>query len=198
MLRRELWSYFKAIESDLSMCQRYVEFVPENFSAYSTEFAKIILLAGSETDSVMREITRAAKPTGRIQGIKDYEPEISKLFPYFKEMQVQVKGTGIVLAPWQDWLETQGPDWWRNCYNKLKHQRAKSFSSATLKNALLAVGGLYLALLHLHHNQLRLAEREEMAKTPILFSPMNHPKDTRYIFAFAGSPFDFTERDAEL
>ncbi|MNV97181.1 hypothetical protein D3C71_1922710 [compost metagenome] len=42
--------------------------------------------------------------------------------------------------------------WWQ-AHNKVKHNRDEHFNRATLKNCLNAVGGLFIAVLHLYEDE---------------------------------------------
>lgn len=198
MLRNDLWNYFVAVESDLAACQRYVAFDSRNLSAHSIEFAKIILLAGAETDSVLKELVRGLEPGSKANKLPDYERAIETGLPFFKGLEVEIKGTELVLRPWSDWNATRGPEWWSGSYNKLKHQRSKSFDTANLQSALNAVGALYVALLHLHHRKVDLRTRRQMVNSTMLCRPRNHPEDARFEYAFAGSPYDFFEPGGDV
>ncbi|MEO3690155.1 hypothetical protein [Roseateles paludis] len=193
MLRLDLWNYFLAIESDLAACQRFVAFEQSNLSTHSLEFAKVILLAGSETDSVLKELTGELCAGSKASKLPAYETVIADRLPFFKLLEIDVKGTELRLHPWVEWSAASGPTWWSHSYNKLKHQRSASFKTATLDNALNAVAGLYVALLHLHHRKLPLHTRRLMVSGTSLMAPRNHPDDTMFDYAFAGSPFDAFE-----
>ena len=42
------WNYFLALERDLEIVSRYVEFCSQNFEVYSIEFAHLLFAAASE------------------------------------------------------------------------------------------------------------------------------------------------------
>ena len=48
------WNYFIALERDLEVVSRYVEFCPQNFDVYSIEFAHLLFAAASEVDVVAK------------------------------------------------------------------------------------------------------------------------------------------------
>lgn len=58
----KFWEYYLAIEEDLANCSRYVEFGEQNYTTYSTEFAKIIVLASAEIDTILRELCELISP----------------------------------------------------------------------------------------------------------------------------------------
>ena len=55
----EYWEYFLAIESDLENCCRYVEFSSDNYGTYSIEFARIIMAASAEFDTLAKNLCQA-------------------------------------------------------------------------------------------------------------------------------------------
>ena len=48
------WNYLIALERDLEVASRYVEFCQRNFDVYSIEFAHLLLAAASEVDVVAK------------------------------------------------------------------------------------------------------------------------------------------------
>jgi hypothetical protein len=74
----------------------------------------------------------------------------------------------LTLQPWGEWRSANGVPCWWTAYNKIKHERATEFERANLKNALDAVGGLFIALLHLHRHK---AEHAELIPNPVMLRP---------------------------
>ena len=52
------WEYFLAIEDDLLQTSRYVEFTESNFHVHSIEFARLLLISGSEVDVIAKELCK--------------------------------------------------------------------------------------------------------------------------------------------
>ena len=142
--------YFLNIESDLVRCARYVDFSEANYKTYSNEFAKIIVLAASEIDSIFRELCKAISPKTKANNILEYRPILLSVFPNFLKCEVDLPRYKIRLAPWTEWEEDSSPSWWGKGFNKLKHERYENFKQANLKNALCSVGSLFLCILHYH------------------------------------------------
>jgi hypothetical protein len=145
------WNYFLAVEAELVSCCRYVEFSRENFACYSNEFAKLIVLAASEVDSIFHELCEHLDPSANADKIGDYYRILLAKFPLLPKCEVAVPRYQLIVQPWKDWTLDQRPDWWSKSYNKLKHERHSHFSSATLSATLDAVGAQFLAL-QLYHN----------------------------------------------
>lgn len=140
-----------AVEAELVTCTRYVEFSEKNFSCYSNEFAKIILLAASEVDSIHRDICAILAPSEKAGTISEYYPILTKEFPELCSCQVEISRYMIRVQPWRGWTDAQRPPWWSKGYNKLKHQRLAHLSSASLESALNAVAAQFLALQLFHY-----------------------------------------------
>lgn len=145
------WNYFLAVESELLTCTRYVEFCQDNYSCYSNEFSKIIVLAASEVDSIFQETCKHLDPTSNATKITDYYPVIARRFHRLSACEVSIARYQLNLKPFLNWTQGKRPDWWSKGYNKLKHERSANFSNASLLFALNAVGAQFLALQLYHY-----------------------------------------------
>jgi len=162
------WNYFLAIERDLEMLARYVEFDPKNFPCFSIEIARLLLAAAAEVDIVCKQICRRANPSSKAGKIDDYRDEIVQLFPKFSAHPVLIPRFELTLQPWDEWTKKDGVPLWWTAYNKIKHERATEFGRANLKNALNAVAGLFIAVLHLH---IEKAGHAELIPNPVMLRP---------------------------
>ena len=145
------WNYFLAVEAELVACARYVEFSPANYACYSNEFAKLIVLAASEVDSIFQELCRHLDSSAKAERITDYYSVLLAEYPLLTQCEVAISRYRLTIQPWKDWTPNQRPDWWSQSYNKLKHERYANLLSATLEAALNAVGAQFLALQLYHH-----------------------------------------------
>ncbi len=141
------WNYFVALERDLEVVSRYVEFTPDNFATYSIEFAHLLFAAASEVDVVAKLLCHKIQPTATPENINEYRTILSTTIPSIATEKVFISRYGLTLMPWDEWTETNNPIWWRS-YNKVKHERDAHFKEATLKNALSALGGLLIFVFH--------------------------------------------------
>lgn len=132
-------------------CARYVEFSQANFACYSNEFAKLILLAASEVDSIFQELCTHLDPSARAEKITAYYSILLTKYPLLTQCQVTIARYELTLEPWRDWTTDERPNWWSKSYNKLKHERYANLSSASLEAVLNAVGAQFLALQLYHH-----------------------------------------------
>lgn len=159
------WNYFLALEHDLELASRYVEFCNDNMQTYSVEFAHLLLAASSEVDVVAKLLCQQLDLAAPRNNIDQYRQVLTGNIPELSAMQVFVPRYGLELTPWFNWASTTSPDWWRS-HNNVKHERNAFFQEATLKNALNAMAALLTLVFHYYRFTL-----------PGTASPL-HPKDT--------------------
>jgi hypothetical protein len=143
------WNYFLALERDLEVIARYVEFTPQNYEVYSIELAHLLLAAASEVDVVANLLCSHLDPTARRNNIDDYGKVLLSSLTELKSTQVFISRYGLTLTPWENWSEQNNPEWWRS-YNKVKHERDTHFNRATLKNGLNAMAALLILTTQLY------------------------------------------------
>ena len=141
------WNYFVALERDMELLSRYVEFCEENFSVFSVELAHLLFAAASEVDVVCKLICEQVSPEARRENINDYKAVLLQTLPELPYTEVFVPRYGLSYRPWANWEGDRNPDWWSS-YNKVKHERDAHFNKATLKNALNALGALLMLTVH--------------------------------------------------
>ena len=189
------WNYFLAVEAELSLCSRYVDFSDKNYACYSNEFAKIIVLAGSEVDSIFFEICRYINPSSGSRNIRQFYCTLVDLFPRIAQCEVVIARDKIELQPFCGLSGSKSPDWWAKGYNKIKHERSAHFSNASLLFALQAVGAQFLAL-QLYHN---LVHKEwvsvEYSFRSALYGPKELAATRSGIFSSYGDPFHYLDSD---
>lgn len=161
------WNYFLAIERELDVLSRYVEFDERNFDCFSLEIARIVLAAGAEVDVVCKQMCRANNPNSTAEKINAYRTEVKSIVPHIADFQVLIPRFGLTLQPWDEWRSRTGVPYWWTAYNKIKHQRDSEYHRANLKNALNAVAGLFVVVLYLYKNE---AEQGELLPGPLLLT----------------------------
>jgi hypothetical protein len=65
------WNYFLAIERDVEVLSRYIEFDKRNFDCFSIEIVRILLAVGSEIDVICKQICRTINPSSKADDIND-------------------------------------------------------------------------------------------------------------------------------
>jgi hypothetical protein len=152
------WSYLLAIERDLAEISRYIEFDERNSNCFSIELTKILLSASAETDVVCKQLCKKVNNHSCAENINDYRIELTEAFPSIFNCKVALPRFGMTLTPWDEWEKPDGvPIWWTG-YNKVKHERHTHYQSASLKNALNAVAGLFVMVLYLYKEIVESAE----------------------------------------
>ena len=147
------WSYFLAIERDLEVLSRFIEFDTRNFDSFSLEIARILLAAGAEVDVVCKQICQSKDPKSQADNIDAYRRDVLKYFPKLPDFTVEIPRFGLTLHPWDEWNNARGvPSWW-TAYNKIKHHRHTHYDRASLENCLNAVAALFVATLYLYEDQ---------------------------------------------
>lgn len=152
------WSYYKSIENMFINTIQYVSPSVTNKKTYSDEYAKIILLCGSEIDSILKLICKLKniKPTGRDYSMNDYSNYISKSNIlknecYCPTCMTTTKEKFIMVALFQD-IKTgviySNLEWLR-CYQLLKHNRMKNAKKGNLYNAVSLLIAHYVLIRHL-------------------------------------------------
>ncbi len=159
------WNYLLAIEGDLERLSRFIEFDERNFDCFSIEISRILLASGAEVDVVCKQICKKLNPRSSANGINRYRNEICTAYPHIPDFEVLLPKYGLTLTPWENWNQLNSvPIWW-TAYNKIKHHRDAEYHRANLKNALNAIGGLFVMVLYLYKEK---AEEGELTPNPKL------------------------------
>lgn len=159
------WHYFLTIERDFIKTLDFVEFHPDNDNTYSNEFAKLMLLIGSEVDVVAKMVCKCVNPKRDPQNIESYREIICGRYHKLHTMKIEVTRYARNIKPWLSWGTStpESPEWWK-AYNKVKHQRDQHFSKASLKNTSDALCGLLVLLLYYYKGE------EHLQPYPDLFN----------------------------
>ena len=139
-----VWNYYLSLESDLANTSRYIEPAGQE-ETHSFEFAKIIILACTEIESVMKaicfELTNSEKGN-----MGEYKETILTKFPKIVQAQVTVSRLGRDIVPFDGW--DSGPLPWWDAYTAVKHKRGTEFEKASYHNAVLSLSALYILILY--------------------------------------------------
>jgi len=127
-----------------------------NNTAFSNEFAKLLLLIGSEVDVVAKMLCNQIDPNKSVKNIKDYRTVICGKFVGMHEVEIEIAMYSQKIQPWLSWAPsaTKSPDWWK-AYNDVKNERDKNFSQANQINTLNALCGLMVLLLYYYDSNRR-------------------------------------------
>lgn len=167
------WNYFLAIERDLDVLSRFIEFSKANNKAYSLEMARIILASASDIDVLLKALCKKVSPSSEASSINKYMEVIQNKIPNIIEFEAGLPRWGLKLTPWINWKDNKVPEWWTAC-NKVKHHRDEHYHQANLKNTINAVAALYVINLYFYKEQ---AESGELLPIPLLFRPSDEYSD---------------------
>ena len=142
--------YYMALESDLEKCSRYVDFSETNFTTHSLEFARIIMAACAEIDTIAKEFCNLINTQSTSRNILEYANEILSVSPNITKIEIASPRYNLKVKPWDSWGGTVSPNWWK-ANNNIKHDRANNYEDANFFNALSATGGLLSILLYFYN-----------------------------------------------
>ena len=164
------WQHFLALEADFAATSRYVEFSRQNFSAFSIEYAKLLLAVGSEVDVLCKIICENVDSSAKRDNMDNYRLCLTAHTQIIFE-EVLIRRHNLAFRPWTDMASGKNPDWWRS-YNKVKHQRSSHFPEANLGNCANAISGLFTIVLYCHR-----AEKSDdgLAPYPVLLGREREP-----------------------
>jgi hypothetical protein len=162
------WNYFLTVEQDLESLSRYIEFDSRNFDCFSIELVRILMAASAEVDIICKQVCLEINDKSHADNIHAYREEITPHFSNIPNFEVFIPRYGLTLKPWEQWKNDQGVPMWWTAYNKAKHERAREYQRANLKNALNAVAGLFVMVLYRYKQK---AELGELTPSPKLLRP---------------------------
>jgi len=147
------WHYFLSLERDFERTIDFVELDGANSSTYSNEFAKLLLLIGSEVDVTAKALCRDLNPSSKATNILEYQKEICGVFQGMHAIEIEISRFNIRAEPWNSWGDTPptSPPWWK-AYNDVKHSRDANFPEANQSNVLHSLCGLLSLHLYLHRS----------------------------------------------
>jgi hypothetical protein len=159
------WHYFLSLEKDFVRTIDFVELNAANAKAYSNEYAKLLLLIGSEVDVTAKMLCQKVAAGQTAYNIDDWRKIITTTFKDSHSIEIDIPRYLMKVQPWLTWGQSvpRSPDWWK-AYNNVKHERNNNFADANQKNVTEALCGLLALLLYLHKDE------EHLRPYPILLN----------------------------
>lgn len=101
------WDYFLSIEEDFIRTIPFVEPREGNFDTYSTQYAKILLAAASETDTVLKRLCKTIDPSCRKKSEQGYREFLvkGKRVPLLNAKAKSLR-FGLSSTPWASYDST--------------------------------------------------------------------------------------------
>lgn len=162
---------YRDLEDELDGFCRAVPPVKAHLGVYSTKLWGIILRACAEIDSQLHALVEEVDGKSLDTNIRSYIDREATF--QLAEFSLHTRFEPAPFAPFHSFQSTVSPVWWKD-YNAVKHRRLDSLESATLENAINAVGALYIVLLRQHGEyllprRLTLVCGENVAEAPSAF-----------------------------
>lgn len=120
--------YFQMICDEIKELRRYIYFSPENSAVYGDKISELIILMGTEIDTLFNHLVGGKQPD-----MRDYKAWLKRFYPkitrikYFSYIHDKAKPIFQSLDPNTPY------SWWR-AYTELKHNRYKNLKNANLDN----------------------------------------------------------------
>lgn len=155
------WLYFLSLERDFIRTSDYVAISSDNRATYSNEYAKLLLLIGSEVDVRCKALCRSVHSSSEADGIGRYRQELCSAFQGMHAIEIEISRFAMTVRPWASWAKANRPIWW-DAYNNIKHKRDACFDEANQQNVLEALCGLLAIHLYLHRDSPHLQPYPEV------------------------------------
>jgi hypothetical protein len=163
------WNYFLALERDLEVLSRYVEFDKANYRTYSIELARLLFAAASEIDVIAKALCERLAPDSPRTDMDQYRAVLVEHLPKLRGMEAVIPRYSLRFTPWAELKNDRNPDWWTK-YNNVKHRRDRLFHEGNLRNALSAMSALLLVIYQFY----RYACMDDDGRLPL-------PKETTHL-----------------
>ncbi len=147
------WQFFESIDDELHSLSRVIEFAPENYSTFSVHLTRLFLSVCSEIDVVAKLLCAQIAPSEAPKNINDYRCLVTKRFPNFSTLRIEIPSHELELQPWSSWITGINPKWWES-YNNVKHERSKHYRDPNLGNVLESTAGLLVLLVYFYQPEL--------------------------------------------
>ena len=197
------WKYYLVLEEDFLKTQRYVEidlgddisYITNtnvknigNSRTFSIEYVKQYQAICSELETISKIICEYLGNSD-CKNIKEYTEVILDNYGDITSEVVEVlTSKHFQLRPYEEWTKGKkykSPTWWK-IYNEVKHNRAKNYENANLKNVISALSGLYLLELYFLRKLSKEGEGYILDDQSELFNVIGWKTRPQYIIAEQG------------
>lgn len=165
------WEYYLGLEDDFLRSSRYVNFTKDQLGVHSHFFTQMLICAAAEFETVCKAIADEIDKPG-VGDIADIKTMLVPILPNMSSCWLSILRGAIVLSPFSDWKESGTQLGWWEGYQDVKHARHTRMESGSLRNALYALGGVYLANLVLFNT----AAKKDIELVPNQFLAIHHLK----------------------
>jgi hypothetical protein len=146
--------YFQMICDEIKELRRYIAFTPENTSVCGDKISELIILMGTEIDTLFKHLVGGKQPNMRTykDWLKNHYPKIT-----------EIKYFSYIHDKWKPIFQNSNTSysWWR-AYTDLKHNRYKNLKKANLDNLHDIQAAYYVACaLAMKHNPSALKQLKD-------------------------------------
>lgn len=142
------WSRYMMIERDFIHLSEYVKIDKRNYSTFSNEILKQILLVNVEFENLLHQI---AMELGVASGtMANYKTMLFDTLHWdsIVNQKVKVLNTSIELEPYKEWSQIGNGVFWWSAYGELKHDMIANYTKGNLNVLLYSLGALYILELY--------------------------------------------------
>ncbi len=142
------WSRYMMIERDFIHLSEYVKIDERNYSTFSNEILKQILLVNVEFENLLHQI---AMELGVASGtMANYKTMLFDTFHWdsIVNQKVKVLNTSIELEPYKEWSQIGNGVFWWSAYGELKHDMIANYTKGNLNVLLYSLAALYILELY--------------------------------------------------
>ena len=142
------WSRYMMIERDFIHLSEYVKIDERNYSTFSNEILKQILLFNVEFENLLHQM---AMELGVESGtMANYKTMLFNTLHWdsIVNQKVKVLNTNIELEPYKEWSQIGHGVFWWSAYGELKHDMIANYTKGNLKVLLYSLAALYILELY--------------------------------------------------
>lgn len=142
------WTRYMMMERDFIHLSEYVKIDEANFTTFSNEIIKQILLVNVDFENLLNQMAQEEhSPSGTIG---NYKTMIFDTLHWdsIVGQQVKVLNTNIILEPYKEWSQPGHGVFWWTAYRELKHNMIANYPKGNFKVLLYSLAALYILELY--------------------------------------------------
>lgn len=142
------WSRYMMMERELIHLSEYVKIDERNYSTFSNEIIKQILVVNVEFENLLNQMAMELEvPSGTMD---NYKIMLFNALHWdaIVNQNVKVLNTNIELKPYNEWSKIGNRVFWWSAYGKLKHNMIANYTNGNFKVLLYSLAALYILELY--------------------------------------------------
>lgn len=142
------WSRYMMMEREFIHLSEYVKIDERNYSTFSNEIIKQILLVNVEFENLLNQMAmELGTPSGTIANYKTMLFETLQ-WNSIVDQNVKLLNTNIELKPYCEWSQVGHGVFWWSAYGELKHDMIVNYTKGNFKVLLYSLAALYILELY--------------------------------------------------